>query len=193
MSEISGAIISITLVMSAVFIPVSFIQGSSGVFYQQFGITLAVAILISAVNALTLSPALAALFLKPHHDDHGKKQGFKDKFFNGFNRGFNAITNKYTGAVNTLIKRKWLAVGSLVVFSALAIYLFKTTASGFVPNEDRGIVFANVSMPAGTTLEKTEETLMKLDSIYASMDVIDARMTVSGFSLLNNLEMKVMV
>ncbi|MAU71299.1 MAG: hydrophobe/amphiphile efflux-1 family RND transporter [Pseudozobellia sp.] len=187
MSEISGAIISITLVMSAVFIPVSFIQGSSGVFYQQFGITLAVAILISAVNALTLSPALAALFLKPHHDDHGKKQGFKDKFFNGFNRGFNAITNKYTGAVNTLIKRKWLAVGSLVVFSALAIYLFKTTASGFVPNEDRGIVFANVSMPAGTTLEKTEETLMKLDSIYASMDVIDARMTVSGFSLLNRV------
>ncbi|AYN65916.1 efflux RND transporter permease subunit [Euzebyella marina] len=187
MSEISGAIISITLVMSAVFIPVSFIQGSSGVFYQQFGITLAVAILISAVNALTLSPALAALFLKPHHDDHGKKQGFKDKFFNGFNRGFNAITNKYTSAVNTLIKRKWLAVGSLVVFSALAIYLFKSTASGFVPNEDRGIVFANVSMPAGTTLEKTEETLMKLDSIYASMDVIDARMTVSGFSLLNRV------
>ncbi|MBC6997805.1 efflux RND transporter permease subunit [Cytophaga sp. FL35] len=187
MSEISGAIISITLVMSAVFIPVSFIQGTSGVFYQQFGITLAVAILISAVNALTLSPALAALFLKPHTHEEGKKQNLKDRFFNGFNRGFNAITDKYTGAVNTLIKRKWLAVGMLVIFSGLAVYLFKSTPSGFVPNEDRGIIFANVSMPPSTTLEKTEETLMKLDSIYASMDVIDKRLTVSGFSLLNRV------
>ena len=187
MSEISGAIISITLVMSAVFIPVSFIQGSSGVFYQQFGITLAVAILISAVNALTLSPALAALFLKPHNDGHGKKQNIKDRFFNGFNRGFNAITDKYTEAVKTLIKLKWMGVGLLVIFSALAVYLFQTTPSGFVPNEDRGIIFANVSMPPSTSLEQTEKTLMKLDSIYASMDVIDARLTVSGFSLLNRV------
>ncbi|PKA98107.1 HAE1 family hydrophobic/amphiphilic exporter-1 [Flavobacteriaceae bacterium MAR_2009_75] len=187
MSEISGAIISITLVMSAVFIPVSFIEGSSGVFYQQFGITLAVAILISAVNALTLSPALAALFLKPHTEEHGKKQNIKDRFFNGFNRGFNAVTDKYMGAVQTLIRRKWLGIGLLVIFSGLAVYLFQSTPSGFVPNEDRGIIFANVSMPPGTTLEQTEKTLMKLDSIYESMDIIDNRLTVSGFSLLNRV------
>ncbi|MCR9263731.1 MAG: efflux RND transporter permease subunit [Flavobacteriaceae bacterium] len=187
MGEISGAIISITLVMSAVFIPVSFIQGSSGVFYQQFGITLAVAILISAVNALTLSPALAALFLKPHNPDKEHKSGLMTRFFKAFNVGFMAITNKYTGAVGNLVKRKWITVALLLGFSALALYLFQSTPSGFVPDEDRGIIFANVSMPPGTTLEKTEETIMKLDSIYESMDVVEARMSVAGFSLLNRV------
>ncbi|RIV43930.1 efflux RND transporter permease subunit [Flagellimonas pelagia] len=187
MGEISGAIISITLVMSAVFIPVSFIQGSSGVFYQQFGITLAVAILISAVNALTLSPALAALFLKPHDSEKGHKSNFTTRFFKAFNVGFTAITNKYTNAVGRMVKRKWITAVLLLAFTGLAIYLFKTTPSGFVPDEDRGIIFANVSMPPGTTIEKTEETIMKLDSIYESMDVIDARMSVAGFSLLNRV------
>ena len=187
MGEISGAIISITLVMSAVFIPVSFIQGSSGVFYQQFGITLAVAILISAVNALTLSPALAALFLKPHSSEEGHKKSFMSRFFKAFNIGFTAVTNKYTNTVGNLVKRKWITVAMLLGFTALAIYLFKTTPSGFVPDEDRGIIFANVSMPPGTTIEKTEETIMKLDSIYESMDVIDARMSVAGFSLINRV------
>lgn len=187
MSEISGAIISITLVMSAVFIPVSFIKGSSGVFYQQFGITLAVAILISAVNALTLSPALAALFLKPHNPDKNHKSGLAKRFFRAFNVGFMAITNKYTNTVGTLVKRKWITVAMLVGFSVLAIILFKTTPAGFVPDEDRGIIFANVSMPPGTTIEKTEETIMKLDSIYESMDIVEARMSVAGFSLLNRV------
>nr|WP_321415595.1 efflux RND transporter permease subunit [uncultured Allomuricauda sp.] len=187
MSEISGAIISITLVMSAVFIPVSFIQGSSGVFYQQFGITLAVAILISAINALTLSPALAALFLKPHDHEKGKKSNFLARFFRAFNVGFTAMTNRYTNSIGTLVKRKWVTLALLVGFSILAIFLFRSTPSGFVPDEDRGMIFANVSMPPGTTIEKTEETIMKLDSIYESMDVIDARMSVAGFSLLNRV------
>ncbi len=187
MSEISGAIISITLVMSAVFIPVSFIKGSSGVFYQQFGITLAVAILISAVNALTLSPALAALFLKPHNPEKGEKSNFLNRFFKAFNIGFTAMTNKYTNAIGTLVKRKWITLVLLLGFSALAIFLFRSTPSGFVPDEDRGMIFVNVSMPPGTTIEKTEETIMKLDSIYESMDVIDARMSVAGFSLLNRV------
>ncbi|WP_318310808.1 efflux RND transporter permease subunit [Flagellimonas crocea] len=187
MSEISGAIISITLVMSAVFIPVSFIQGSSGVFYQQFGITLAVAILISAINALTLSPALAALFLKPHDHEKGKKSNFLARFFRGFNTGFTAITNKYTNSIGTLVKRKWITLAMLLGFSALAIFLFRSTPSGFVPDEDRGMIFVNVSMPPGTTIEKTEETIMKLDSIYESMDIIDVRMSVAGFSLLNRV------
>ncbi|WP_036380629.1 efflux RND transporter permease subunit [Muricauda sp. MAR_2010_75] len=187
MSEISGAIISITLVMSAVFIPVSFIQGSSGVFYQQFGITLAVAILISAVNALTLSPALAALFLKPHDPDKNHKSGLLKRFFRAFNVGFMAITNKYTNTVGTLVKRKWVTVAMLIGFSVLAIILFRTTPAGFVPDEDRGIIFVNVSMPPGTTIEKTEETIMQLDSIYESMDIVEARMSVAGFSLLNRV------
>lgn len=187
MGEISGAIISITLVMSSVFIPVSFIQGSSGVFYQQFGITLAVAILISAVNALTLSPALAALFLKPHSSEKGEKSNFMARFFKAFNIGFTVMTNKYTNTIGTLVKRKWITLALLLGFSVLAIFLFRSTPSGFVPDEDRGMIFVNVSMPPGTTIEKTEETIMKLDSIYESMDIIDVRMSVAGFSLLSRV------
>ncbi|MBD1260207.1 efflux RND transporter permease subunit [Maribacter polysiphoniae] len=187
MSEISGAIISITLVMSAVFIPVSFINGSSGVFYQQFGITLAIAIIISAVNALTLSPALAALFLKPHEASEEHDKGLKQRFYRSFNAGFNAITDKYVGSVRFIAKRKWITIVSLVIFTGITILLFKTTPSGFIPNEDRGLIMADISLPPGTTLEQTQKTVKKLDSIYASMDIIDARMNVTGFSLLNRV------
>ncbi|SKB33207.1 efflux RND transporter permease subunit [Maribacter arcticus] len=187
MSEISGAIISITLVMSAVFIPVSFISGSSGVFYQQFGITLAIAILISAVNALTLSPALAALFLKPHNPSEEHKKGITKRFFSAFNTGFNAMTDKYVRSVKFIANRKWITIGSLVIFTAITILLFNTTPAGFIPNEDRGLVFADISLPPGTTLEQTQLTVKKLDSIYASMDIIEARMNITGFSLLNRV------
>jgi len=187
MSEISGAIISITLVMSAVFIPVSFISGSSGVFYQQFGITLAIAILISAVNALTLSPALAALFLKPHNPSEEHKKGLKQRFFTAFNTGFDTITDKYVGSVKVFAKNKWLTIGSLVVFTVLTIFMFKTTPTGFIPNEDKGIIFADVTMPPGTTLEETQKTVKQLDSIYESMDIIKARMNITGFSILNSV------
>ena len=187
MTEISGAIISITLVMAAVFIPVSFIQGSSGVFYQQFGITLAIAILISAVNALTLSPALAALFLKPHDHSEEHKKGFSKRFFSAFNSGFDAMTNKYVGSVKFLINKKWLTVLLLIVFTAIAALLFKNTPSGFIPNEDKGIIFADITLPPGTTLEKTQETVKKMDSIYASMGIIKSRMNIAGRSLLNNV------
>ncbi|MBU2900779.1 MAG: efflux RND transporter permease subunit [Maribacter dokdonensis] len=187
MSEISGAIISITLVMSAVFIPVSFISGSSGVFYQQFGITLAIAILISAVNALTLSPALAALFLKPHNPSEEHKKGLKQRFFTAFNTGFDTITDKYVGSVKVFAKNKWLTIGSLVVFTVLTIFMFKTTPTGFIPNEDKGIIFADVTMPPGTTLEETQRTVKQLDSIYESMDIVKARMNITGFSILNSV------
>ena len=187
MSEISGAIISITLVMSAVFIPVSFISGSSGVFYQQFGITLAIAILISAVNALTLSPALAALFLKPHNPSEEHKKGLKQRFFTAFNTGFDTITDKYVGSVKVFAKNKWLTIGSLLVFTVLTIFMFKTTPTGFIPNEDKGIIFADVTMPPGTTLEETQKTVKQLDSIYESMDIVKARMNITGFSILNSV------
>ncbi len=187
MSEISGAIISITLVMAAVFIPVSFLSGPSGVFYQQFAITLAVAILISAVNALTLSPALCALFLKPHADDHGKKKNLKERFFIAFNAGFDRMNNKYVKSLGFLTKRKWVTVVALVVFCGITFLLFKSTPSGFIPNEDRGIIMADVTLPPGTTMEQTQLTVNKLDSVLKSMPMIEARMSVVGFSLLNGV------
>src|SRR5690606_3947935 len=111
--------------------------------------------LISAVNALTLSPALAALFLKPHSPSEEHKKGLKQRFFTSFNAGFNSLTNKYTRSVEHLLKRKWITLVALLLFSGLGIFLFMSTPSGFIPNEDRGLIFADVSLPPGTTLEKT--------------------------------------
>ncbi|RYG17722.1 MAG: efflux RND transporter permease subunit, partial [Chitinophagaceae bacterium] len=121
MDEISGAIISITLVMAAVFIPVSFIQGSSGVFYKQFGLTLAIAIILSAVNALTLSPALCALFLKPHVNDHGKPKNFVQRFYIGFNTSFDLMTNRYKKSVSFLSRKKWVAIAGIFAFVGILI------------------------------------------------------------------------
>lgn len=188
MSEITGAIISITLVMSAVFIPVSFLKGPSGVFYQQFAITLAVAILISAVNALTLSPALCALLLKPHPEgEHHKKKNLKERFFIAFNTGFDSMNRKYVRSLHVLAKRKWITSLALVIFCAITYFLFTTTPAGFIPNEDRGIIMADITMPPGTTLEKTDKAVKQLDSILKSMPIVEARMNVVGFSLLNRI------
>ena len=187
MSEITGAIISITLVMSAVFIPVSFLSGPSGVFYQQFAITLAIAILISAVNALTLSPALCALFLKPHTDSKHHKKNFKEKFFIAFNTSFDRMNNRYVKSLGFLARKKWITVTALIVFSGITFFLFQTTPSGFIPNEDRGIIMADLTLPPGTTLEKKQKAVNELDSILASMDIVEARMSVVGFSLLNSV------
>ena len=187
MSEITGAIISITLVMAAVFIPVSFLSGPSGIFYQQFAITLAVAILISAINALTLSPALCALLLKPHTDSIHAKKNFKDRFFIAFNSNFDRMNTKYVQSLRFLGRKKWIAVTGLVVFCGITFLLFQTTPSGFIPNEDRGIIMGDLTLPPGTTLEKTEEAVKELDSILASMDMVEARMSVVGFSLLNQV------
>lgn len=187
MGEITGAIISITLVMSAVFIPVSFLSGPSGVFYQQFAITLAIAILISAVNALTLSPALCALLLKPHKDSVHAKKNFKDRFFIAFNTNFDRMNNRYVQSLKFLGRKKWIAVTGLLVFTGITILLFQTTPSGFIPNEDRGIIMGDLTLPPGTTLEKTELAVKELDSILASMDIVESRMNVVGFSLLNSV------
>lgn len=187
MSEITGAIISITLVMSAVFIPVSFLKGPSGVFYQQFAITLAVAILISAVNALTLSPALCALLLKPHKDGHHEKKNFKQRFFTAFNAGFDNMNRKYVRSLGFLVRKKWVTALALLVFTGITWLLFSTTPAGFIPNEDRGMIMADLTMPPGTTLEQTEKTVKQLDSLLASMPLVEARMNVVGFSLLNRV------
>ncbi|MBN2595227.1 multidrug efflux RND transporter permease subunit [Labilibaculum sp.] len=185
MSEITGAIISITLVMSAVFIPVSFLKGPTGAFYQQFAITLAVAIVISAVNALTLSPALCALLLKPHTPSEEHKKGIASRFYTAFNTGFDAITDRYTNSVRFLISKKWLSGAILVVFIALAGWFFKTTPTGFIPNEDQGIIFCDITLPPGCTLDRTAEVTQKVGDIISEIDVVKEKMFVIGFSLMS--------
>ena len=187
MNEITGAIVSITIVMAAVFIPVSFLGGPSGVFYQQFAVTLAIAILISAVNALTLSPALCALLLKPHPDSKHHDANFKDRFFIAFNTNFDRMNAKYVQSLRFLAAKKWITVVALLVFSGITVLLFQITPSGFIPNEDRGIIMADLTLPPGTTLEKTTKTVRELDSIIASMDIVEARMNIVGYSLLNGV------
>ncbi|HEY9170547.1 MAG TPA: efflux RND transporter permease subunit [Lutibacter sp.] len=187
MSEITGAIISITLVMAAVFLPVTFIKGSSGIFYQQFAITLAIAILISAVNALTLSPALCALFLKPHKESEQEKIKLKDRFKMAFNTSFDTMQGKYNRILKVLMKRKWITGLILLLATVGSFYLFKVTPSGFIPSEDRGIIMADISLPPGSTLEQTQKIVNNLDSIINSMDVVEARLNVVGFSLLNGV------
>ncbi|WP_111707061.1 efflux RND transporter permease subunit [Lutibacter citreus] len=185
MSEITGAIISITLVMSAVFIPVSFLTGPTGAFYQQFAITLAIAIVISAVNALTLSPALSALLLKPHNPSEAHKKGITSRFYTAFNTGFDSVTNRYTNSVKFLLRKKWLTGLILVVFIALAGYFFNSTKTGFIPNEDQGIIFADITLPPGSTLERTSEVAEKVEAIINELDVVKEKMFIVGFSMLN--------
>lgn len=185
MDEISTAIVSITLVMSAVFIPVTFITGTTGVFYKQFGITLAVAIIISAVNALTLSPALCAIFLKPHKDIELHKQGGMTRFYSMFNIAFTTMTNRYQRTVNFFVSRKWISIGLIVAFTAILVFLMKTTPSGFVPAEDTGKLFIDVSLPPATSLERTKEVMFKIDSIAASIPEVDGRSAVVGNSMIS--------
>lgn len=156
MNEITVAILSITLVMAAVFVPVTFIGGSTGVFYKQFGVTLAVAIFISAINALTLCPALAAMFLKPPRHLGEDKQGILKKFGVGFNAAYEAMTARYTRAIRFLSLKKWIIVLSTVMFAIGFYFLVKTTPSSFVPDEDMGTVFVNVTLPPASSMERTK-------------------------------------
>jgi HAE1 family hydrophobic/amphiphilic exporter-1 len=186
MSEISGAIISITLIMSAVFLPVTFITGSAGVFYKQFGLTLAVAIVISAVNALTLSPALCAIFLKPHGPEaHKRPTGFLPKFYAGFNTAFETVTNKYIGGVRFLIRRKWISIAGIAVFAGIFYFLIKTTPTGFVPNEDSGAIYGDVILPPASTLQRTEEITNLVDSIARSIPEVELSSRLAGMDLIN--------
>ncbi|HEY9220973.1 MAG TPA: efflux RND transporter permease subunit [Lutibacter sp.] len=187
MGEITGAIISITLVMSAVFVPVTFIKGSSGIFYQQFAITLAIAILISAVNALTLSPALCALFLKPHKESAHGEAKLKERFKMAFNTSFDTMQGKYNRILDILMKRKWITGAILLVVTVVSFYLFKVTPSGFIPAEDRGVIMSDISLPPGSTLEQTQKIVNQYDSIVGGMDIVEARINVVGYSLLNGV------
>ena len=190
MHEITGAIISITLVMAAVFLPVGFMEGSTGVFYRQFAFTMAIAIVISAVNALTLSPALAALFLKDNHGVHGdetyQKKGFKEKFFNGFNKSFDSLTNRYVGGLKFLIRRKWLSLGGLALITVATIVMVKTTPAGFIPTEDQGFIAIAVNTPSGTSLDGTQKVMTEAENTLRGLDASRFVTAISGFNLLTN-------
>ncbi|WP_281232990.1 efflux RND transporter permease subunit [Flavobacterium gelatinilyticum] len=179
MDEISGAIISITLVMAAVFIPVTFITGSTGVFYKQFGITLAVAIILSAVNALTLSPALCALLLKPHADDH-KHKSYLQRFYTAFNVAFDRVTQKYKRSVSFLSVKKWIPIASIVIAGLALFYMMKTTPSAFVPSEDQGTVFANISLPPSASMERSDIIAKRVDSIAKTIPGVKNTLRIVG-------------
>ncbi|MDQ0641762.1 HAE1 family hydrophobic/amphiphilic exporter-1 [Pedobacter sp. W3I1] len=185
MDDISGAIISITLVMAAVFIPVSFIQGSSGVFYKQFGLTLAIAIILSAINALTLSPALCAMFLKPHAEDHEKSKNFLQRFYTAFNTSFDAFTQKYKRSVGFLGKKRWLAGLGIAIFAVVLVWIMNTTPKGFVPNEDLGTVFSDISLPPSTSQEETDKIIVKINDIVSKVPEVEATFRVVGRSLIS--------
>ncbi|MCD0467160.1 efflux RND transporter permease subunit [Flavobacterium sp. ENC] len=179
MNEISGAIISITLVMAAVFIPVTFINGSTGVFYKQFGITLAVAIILSAINALTLSPALCALLLKPHADDH-KHKSFIQRFYTSFNVAFDNVTERYKRSVSFLSVKKWIVLAAIIIAGAALFYMMKTTPSAFVPAEDQGTVFANISLPPSASMERSDVIAKKVDSIAKTIPGVKNTLRIVG-------------
>jgi len=185
MSNISAAIISITLVMVAVFVPVTFISGPSGVFYKQFGITLVIAIIISAINALTLSPMLCALVLKPHTDEHGKKKNLLQRFYDAFNAGFEKLTQKYGRVVAFLISKQALTF-LILLASVCGIWWFnKTMPTGFVPNEDRKIVFANVELPPGSSLDRTYSVLRELNKRGKEIPGVSKVTFIAGSSLIS--------
>jgi HAE1 family hydrophobic/amphiphilic exporter-1 len=191
MHEITGAIISITLVMSAVFLPVGFMEGSTGLFYRQFAFTLAIAIVISAINALTLSPALCALFLKEldhghDHDGNAIKRTFKQRFFVGFNSGFENLTQRYVNSVKFLIKTKWIAMAGLVVVVLATAWMIKTTPTGFIPSEDQGFIAISTSLPAGASLERTTQIEHEVSKKLSPLPFTKIFNYLSGFNLLTS-------
>lgn len=185
MREIGGAIVSITLVMMLVFIPVSFMSGTSGVFYRQFGLTMAIAIGLSALNALTLSPALCAVFLKPHKaDGDSKKVSFVKAFHEGFNRNYEKLLVRYKKWAGFFINHKITAFGVVAASIVALAAMMMTTSTALVPNEDTGVLFCMVNMPPATSLDKTEATLAKVDKILAANPAVESRTEILGYSFI---------
>ena len=185
MNEISGAIISITLVMASVFIPVSFIGGTSGTFYREFGVTMAVSIFISALNALTLSPALCAIFLKPHDKEgHEKKMSMVDRFHASFNVAFGKVTEKYKNSVEKLVRKPAIVLGSVIVGIVVMVITMTFTKTGLVPDEDTGTVFCTVSMPPATSVARTRQIINQVDSILGADPAIQSREQIQGYNFI---------
>lgn len=185
MKGISNAVITSSLVFMAVFIPVSFMSGTSGTFYTQFGLTMAVAVGISAVNALTLSPALCALLLKPYINEDGtQKQNFAARFRKAFNAAFDVVIDRYKDIVLFFIKHRWLTGGLLVASIALLVVLMNTTKTSLVPDEDQGVVFVNVSTAAGSSLRTTDEVMKRIEQRMEQIPQVEHVQKVAGYGLL---------
>ena len=185
MNEISGAIISITLVMASVFIPVSFIGGTTGTFYREFGVTMAVSIFISALNALTLSPALCAIFLKAHDKDgHEVKMSRIDRFHAAFNVAYDGILGKYKKSIEKYVRRPKAIILAVLIGIAALVGTLMTTKTGLVPDEDTGTIFCTVSMPPATSVARTRQVINEVDSILAADPAIQSREQIQGYNFI---------
>lgn len=185
MDGISAAIVTTSLVFMAVFIPTSFMGGTSGVFYTQFGLTMAVAVGISAINALTLSPALCALIMTPHTDKStGEKMSFSSRFHHAFEASFNRLVLKYKNGVSFFLRRKWIAGIGLVAVCALLVVFLRITKTGLVPDEDMGTIFVNVTTSPGSSLAQTKHTMSQIDERLREIPQIKLYSKVSGYSMM---------
>lgn len=186
MKGISGAVITSSLVFMAVFIPVSFMSGTSGTFYTQFGLTMAVAVGISAINALTLSPALCALILKPYINEDGTmKNNFAARFRKAFNAAFSVLAERYKNGVLFFIKHRWLGWATLACSIVILVFLMKTTKTSLVPDEDQGVVFVNISTAPGSSLATTDEIVLRVQERLQAIPEILHIQKVSGYGLLS--------
>lgn len=183
--EIAGAVVAITIVMSAVFIPVAFLDGPVGVFYRQFSLTLAISIVISGVNALTLTPALCAIILKPH--DHNKKKNIIDRAFQSFNTGFERLTNGYVGILSKFATRTTVTFGLLFLFIGLTFVTSKFLPTGFIPMEDQGMVYVSVTTPQGATVERTEKVLDEVTILAKKIEGVENVTTLAGYSIVTEI------
>ena len=185
MNEITGAIISITLVMATVFVPVTFMGGTTGVFYKQFGVTLIVAIAISAINALTLSPVLCSLFLKPHGDKEYEEKSWIGKFFHKFNIAFNAATLKYGKTFTFFLRHKWVTLVLFVLAGGGIYYANSQMKSGFVPNEDQGFVMMNAEMIPGASMERVANVMREVNEKLSNIPGVENATFVTGRGMLS--------
>ena len=185
MKEISGAIIAITLVMSAVFIPVAFMSGPTGIFYRQFSLTMAISIILSGIIALTLTPALCVMLLKNKYG-HNRKNNLINRFFDGFNYWYNGLAEKYKSLISFIANRKMVTFLSLLFFSIATGLTGYILPSGFIPNEDQGTIYANIITPSGATLERTESVVDAIQQIAEKIEGVQTVSTLAGFSLLSD-------
>jgi len=183
MKEIGGAIIAITFLMASVFIPVAFMSGPVGIFYRQFSITMATAIILSGIVALTLTPALCAIMLKNNHGSK-KKKTIIDRFLNGFNSGFAKLSGKYELVLTKVVSRRILTFGILVAFCLGVWGLSGSVPSGFIPNEDQGMVYAIIQTPPGSTLERTDQIAEKLQKMCEDIDGVKSVSSLAGYEIL---------
>ncbi|RXK50910.1 efflux RND transporter permease subunit [Aquirufa rosea] len=183
MSEISGAIMAITLVMVSVFVPVAFLSGPVGVFFRQFSVTMAISIALSGLTALTLTPALCVLLLKAPHLDN---KNFLGRFFLAFNKRYEQIAHKYLGVVQFIIHRRTILWGTLGIFTVATVFLVREVPTGFIPTEDQGTLYVNVTTPSGATLERTEKVMDDVYSQIKNVSAIESFSSLAGFSLLTD-------